>query len=374
GPTVIGRNAKVGQNSLIVNSVLWDDSQVGSDCKVEKCVIDNQSVVRSGSILQEKAVLAHPKGILKSLADSVSGAANSKVNKLQSVGTGKKNILRWAVAGFLLVVFVWSYWFNVKDLWNIWQRSDEYSSGLLVPFLAVYVLWTKREQIASCSIKPSLWGLPVFFAAQAINFFGLFFMYISMERFSIVVSISALVLLLFGWQLFRQVFSTLIFLFLMLPLPLSVRSSLVLPLQGWATSSAVFCLEVMGYDVVREGNIIDINGTTVAVAEACNGLRMVIAFFVVGGFIVLLSKRTWWEKMMIFVSCLPIALLCNTIRLAITSVAFTVLKGEYWEKMFHDFGGYAMMPLAIGIVILEFWLLTKIMTVQTEKRIASANK
>jgi exosortase len=217
-------------------------------------------------------------------------------------------------------------------------------------------------------------GLPVFLAAQALNFFGLFFMYSSMERLSIVVSIAALVLLLFGWELFRKVATTLIFLCLMLPLPHSIHSSLVLPLQSWSTSSAVFCLEMVGYDVMREGNIISINGTTVAVAEACNGLRMVMAFFVIGGFIVLLSRRAWWEKLAVLISALPIALLCNTIRLAVTAVAFTMLKGEHWEKVFHDFGGYAMMPLAVGIVVLEFWLLTKIVTVQTEKRIVSVTK
>ena len=372
GPTIIGRNAEIGPNSLIVNSVLWDNSQVGSDCKVERCVIDSQIVVRAGSILQEKAVVAHPRGILKSLASSISGNVKSKRDKSPSVfrpNTGRENILRWVAAGFLLMVFIWSYWSNIKDLWNIWQRSDEYSSGLLVPFLAVYVLWSRREQIASCSIKPSLWGLPLFLAAQAMEFFGLFFMYGFMERLSVVVSIAALVLLLFGWRLFQQVFTTLIFLCLMLPLPRSVHNSIVLPLQGWSTSSAVFCLEMMGYDVVRQGNIIDMNGITVAVAEACNGLRMIMAFFVVGGFFVLLSRRTWWEKMVVLVSCLPIALLCNTIRLAITAVAFTALKGEYWEKIFHDFGGYAMMPLAIGMVVFELWLLTKIVTVQTDKQI-----
>jgi exosortase len=214
----------------------------------------------------------------------------------------------------------------------------------------------------------------VFLAAQAMNFFGLFFMYSSIGRFSIIVSIAALVLLLFGWELLRKVSTILVFLCLMLPLPQSIHSSIVLPLQSWSTSSAVFILEMIGCNVVREGNIIDINGTTVAVAEACNGLRMVIAFFVVGGFIVLLSRRTWWEKMVVLVSSLPIALLCNTIRLAITAVAFTVLKGEYWEKMFHDFGCYAMMPFAIGIVIFEFWLLAKIVTVQTEKQAVSANE
>jgi hypothetical protein len=58
----------------------------------------------------------------------------------------------------------------------------------------------------------------------------------------------------------------------------------------------------------------------------------------------------------------------------ITAIAFTKLSGEQWEKIFHDFGGYAMMPLALAIIVLELWLLTKMTTVPIEKQIVSANK
>ncbi|GAF76945.1 unnamed protein product, partial [marine sediment metagenome] len=146
-----------------------------------------------------------------------------------------------------------------------------------------------------------------------------------------------------------------------------VQSAVTLPLQHWATSSAVFCLEMVGYEVVREGNVINIGDASVAVAEACNGLRMVTAFFVIGGLVVLLIRRTWWEKLIVLVSSLPIALLCNTMRLAITAVFFTVLQGDYWETIFHDFGGYAMMPLALAAVIGELWLLTKLTTLPSKE-------
>jgi exosortase len=260
------------------------------------------------------------------------------------------------------------------DLWDIWQRSDEYSSGLLVPFLAVYILWSRRHDIAQCHIRPSLWGLFAFVAAQAIRLFGLFFMYGSAERLSIALSIAALVLLLFGWQLFRKVSTVLLFLCLMLPWPNRIQATVSLPLQHWATSSAVFCLEIIGYEVVQEGNVIHIGQASVAVAEACNGLRMITAFFVISSLVVLLVKREWWEKLLILASGLPIALLCNTVRLTITAIAFTVLSGEYWEKIFHDFGGYAMMPLALGMVVLELWLLAKITTISPEKQVVLASK
>lgn len=121
--------------------------------------------------------------------------------------------------------------------------------------------------------------------------------------------------------------------------------------------SAVFSLEALGYSAIRQGNIIQIGETIVAVAEACNGLRMLTAFFVISGFMVLISTRKGWEKAIILISTIPIALLCNTIRLTLTSVAFTYLRTEALEELFHDFGGLAMMPLAIGLVVLQLWLL-----------------
>ena len=183
-----------------------------------------------------------------------------------------------------------------------------------------------------------------------------------------VVGVRALILLLFGWKVFRKVSPILLFFCLMLPLPNIIQYYVGLNLQQWATSSAVFCLETIGYPVVQEGHTIEIGNVGVAVLEACNGLRMITAFFVISGLVVLLVERTWWEKLVILVSSLPIALLCNTLRLTVTAIFFTILKGEYWEKVFHDFGGYAMMPLALAIVVGELWLLTKLTVFPTEEK------
>ena len=120
---------------------------------------------------------------------------------------------------------------------------------------------------------------------------------------------------------------------------------------------------------MQEGNVIHIGQASVAVAEACNGLRMVTAFFVISGLVVLLVRRAWWEKLVILASSLPIALLCNTTRLTITAIVFTVISGEQWEKIFHDFGGYAMMPLALAAVVGELWILAKLTTAPTEQEV-----
>lgn len=273
-----------------------------------------------------------------------------------------------AAVAAVIVAFFYCCWPNLRDMWQIWQRSDEYSSGLLVPFLAIYILWSRREELAGCPIRPALAaGLAALVAAQAVRFFGLYYMYGSAERLSVVLTVVALVLMLCGRQFAKKTATILLFLFLMVPWPNRLQAAIAQPLQSWATTSAVFTLELLGYEVIREGNIINIGETSVAVAEACNGLRMVTAFFVIGGLVVLLVKRAWWEKMIVLLSCLPIALLCNTIRLTITSIAFTILEGKDWEQFFHDFGGYAMMPLALIMIVGELWLL-KALTVVPEER------
>ena len=375
GPVILGKNTAIGKDSIVMNSVLWDGVKVGSNCRIRGCVVDYHAAIRDNTVLDEESVSFKPEGMLERAVNLASAVAKDSSIRLQRVlkplgkiceklpiriCSSRKNTLAFLASGIILIAFFWSYWSGLVELWNLLLRSDEYSAGLFVPFLGVYILWSRRHDLAQYRVGPSVWGLFAFIMAQVVRLMGLFLMYSSAERLSIILSIAAIVLLLFGWQLFRKVSTILLFLCLMLPWPNMIQYLIGLRLQSWATWSAVFCLEIIGYEVIQEGNIIHIGDASVAVIEACNGLRMITAFFVITGLVVLLVKRAWWEKLIILVSSLPIALLCNTVRLAITAVLFTVLEGEYWEKLFHDFGGYAMMPLALAAVVGELWLLTKL--------------
>ena len=382
GPAVIGCNVTVGTGTLITNSVIWNDTTIGNNCQIKDSVVDYNTVMSHDRVVENQAVATKQnKNYLNKAASTLSrkfsqmdssiGLLFDKINlrlpNLGHYGNKRFSIVHAIGAIALFIAFIWSYWPTIVDLWSIWNRSDEYSSGLLVPFLAVYILWSRRSKIAESCIKPSMLGLAAFAVSQAFRLFGLFFMYSSAERLSFVLSIISLVLLLFGWEVLRKTSSVLLFLFLMLPLPARVHAAIMLPLQGLATTSAVFCLEMIGYAVVREGNVIHLGDTTVAVAEACNGLRMVTAFIIVISFVVLIIRQSLWKKMILMASSVPIALLCNVIRLTITAMAFTKLSGEKWETIFHDFGGYAMMPISLMILIAELWILTKLTSPPKEK-------
>jgi exosortase len=384
GPTIIGPNVVVAKGAFVADSVLWEGARVGIGCEIRQSLLAYDAVVGDGEQIEDRLMFCR-KALLADKNQKVSGLVNSGLGQFegfaQPVFGRIKGLLpdyvqtrqfqKQALVSFgavvLLLTVIWSYWTpTIAELWTIWLRSDEYSSGMLVPIIAAYIVWLRRKDIMACPIGPSIWGLFALLGAHALRFFGLFFMYGSAERISLVLTIAALVLLLFGWKLFWKMSSVLAFLFLMLPLPNRLQTAVTLPLQDWATASAVFCLETLGYGVAREGNVINLAGTRVAVVEACNGLRMVTAFFVISGLVVLLVQRRWWEKLLILASAIPIALICNTLRLAITAIAFTKLDSQRWEGAFHDYGGLAMMPLALGIVVFELWLLSNIV-IETEK-------
>ncbi len=264
-----------------------------------------------------------------------------------------------ATAMLLLAGVIVSYWPVLVSLWRDWQGDDNYSVGQLVPLAALYLLWTDRKELVRCQVRPCWWGLLVILAALAARLYGLVFLFESAERYSLVIAIVGLTLLVAGWQVFRRVSWILLFLFLMVPLPGRIHNMISGPLQGLATSLAVATLEMAGVNVVHEGHTLVLNDSVpLAVAEACSGLRMLTAFVVVACVLAYVVNRPRWQKATLILSCIPVAIACNQIRLVVTALLFLVVSSQAGEKFFHDFAGLTMMPLAVLMLCAELRILS----------------
>ncbi len=372
GPAMIESDVQIHPNALLSESLIWKESVIGPHCRIQQCLVDEKKTLFSSDHLDHQLIL-RSKGRLLRMVRSLMDPLIKAGDRLDMLQKKPEDTLyaRWVqpraktgtILLFLLITgsLLAAYWNpTLIELWRVWIRSDEYSSGLLVPFLAAYIIWDRRKHVLECPIKPFPWAVLILFLVQLLRLAGLLIWSPSVERFSFFLTTGVLLWMVLGFQFMKKLFPVWLYLILMFPLPKMLEWKITVPLQKWASVSAVFCLESLGFNVIREGNIININGTLVAVAEACNGLRMLTAFFVVTGFVVLLSQRRFWEKVLILFSSVPIALLCNTIRLTLTSIAFLYLEADVWEKAFHDYGGLAMMPLALGITLFELWFFSKL--------------
>jgi len=250
---------------------------------------------------------------------------------------------------------LWSYWSTVRELVEIWTRSADDSAGLAVPLIALGVIWHRRRALLALPARGSWSGALLILAAEGLRQTGLYYGVGSAERYALVGTVWGLVLLVAGWRVCWELRWVLMFLTLMVPLPQRVHEAIALPLQGLATASAAFVLQMLGFFVTREGNVLLVEGeTTIAVAEACSGLRMLTAFVVVAALLDFIVRRPGWQKAALMVCVLPIAVICNAVRGVATALFAHYARHPTLTESFHDVAGLAMMPLALLLSIALF--------------------
>jgi exosortase len=256
-----------------------------------------------------------------------------------------------------VAALTWSFWPTIQELIAFWSTNEDYSVGALVPLIVAYFVWQRRDALRQAVGEPALAGLGLLAASQVLRAVGIYYAYSSVERLSLVASLAGLVWMAFGATLARRTAWLFVFLLLMAPPPQSLHEAVSVPLQEFAAISAVFSLELLGVWVQRVGNVLEIDGRTqVAVAEACSGLRMLSAFVVVAATMALLARRPAWQRIVLVASSIPVAVACNSIRLAATVLLYHWISSQVAERFFHDFAGLVMMPLAVLILLGELAL------------------
>lgn len=253
-----------------------------------------------------------------------------------------------AAAAGLLACLVWSYLPTLNELVTFWRRNEDYSVGALVPLVALALVAWRFNALRRLPVRPSAWGLAALLVVEALRLGGEFFGFGSAPRYSLVFAVICVIWLAAGWEFVRRLRWELVFLLLMVPLPARLHEAVSLPLQSAATAMTVFGLELLGFFVAREGNVIRLEQeTSVAVTEACSGLRMLTAFVFVAAVLAFLIERARWQRAVLVLSSVPIAVLSNAIRGVATAVFVYYVRDDGWGEAFHDGAGLAMMPLAL---------------------------
>ncbi len=278
--------------------------------------------------------------------------AASPTSRLPALRTSA-DARRIGLALLLTAAFLWSYWPTLVDLWRIWQGNADYSAGQFVPLIAAWIIWTRRDRLRQIPLRTCWWGLLLLVGSQLLRLAAVLLSYGSFEQYSIVPAVVGASMLLFGWGVTWRLAWVFAFLLLMVPLPRRVHAMVALPLQDFATASAVFCLELLGHLVTRQGNVLVLGeNNALSVAEACSGLRMLAAFVVVGATMAFLVRRPLWQKAVLVAATLPIAVLANTARLTATALVAGRWGAEASDKFFHDYAGVMMMPFAFAVLVL----------------------
>jgi exosortase len=154
----------------------------------------------------------------------------------------------------------------------------------------------------------------------------------------------------------------------MVPVPSHFANILSQPLQRIGAMASTSIIQTLGIPSVARGNIIVLPETELGVAEACNGLPMMMLFFAVCFGAVFLSDRRWYEKLFILAAAAPIAVLANVIRITGTAVLYQVSGVDLGNKFFHDLAGWFMMPMAVVLLWILLWILDHALVTPEQQR------
>lgn len=247
---------------------------------------------------------------------------------------------------------------SISELIDQWNRDPNHSYGFLVVPIALVIFWDRRGLLDKAKLEPSWWGLLPLLGLLGLRILLFEWNERYVETAMLPLVVAAVVLALGGWHLVRVAWPSIVFLFFMLPLPPSLNFFLASPLQRVATIGSVMTLQLMGLPVLAEGNVIVVGAEQLEVARACNGLSMLLTFITLITATVILIRRPLWERALLLASAIPIALVSNIIRITATAWCYHEFGHEAGEKIAHDWAGYAMMPIALGLVFLEVRLIS----------------
>ncbi len=240
-----------------------------------------------------------------------------------------------------------------------WSAVDDYSHGFLVGPLALYFAWGRRRQLRRANIRPSWWGLIPLALGSLTLMIGRLGVELTAMRVSFVLTLIGLQLLLLGREVFRILMFPMLFLFFMVPLPQSFVNVVAFPLQLIAADFAVETLHLLHIPALREGNIIHLADTQLFVAEACAGLRSLMALGTLAVVFAYFFRKNPIERVIIVASTIPIAIFVNAFRVALTGFLAHRMGSAAAQGLIHQTEGFFTFGLAFGLLLVEAWLLSK---------------
>ena len=266
-----------------------------------------------------------------------------------------------AALAAIATVGLWAYWPTLEAMGHKWLHDPQYSHGYLVPLFAAGLLWWRRAQAPA--LRPTLcwWGIPLLATGILARLAGTYAYFDWLDAASLLPCLAGIAVLFGGWPALRWAWLSIAFLIFMIPLPYRLETALSHPLQGIATRGSVYVLQTLGLPALAEGNRILLNRGPIEVVEACNGLAMILVSFAFATALAIVISRPWLDRAVLLLSAIPVAVITNVLRITATGVAQEWGSPEAAHAIFHDLAGWLMMPVALGLLWAELWLVSRIL-------------
>lgn len=241
-----------------------------------------------------------------------------------------------------------------------WWQDPNFSHGFFVPLFSLFVVWQERVRLTRLNSKPSWIGLGMMVFGMCMLIVGQMGAELFLARSSLLIVLAGLIVLFYGWVLFRALLFPWAFLLLMIPLPAIIFNQITFPLQLLASRVSAAILPFFGVPILREGNVIILPSMALEVAEACSGIRSLMSLVTLAIIYGYLMEKRLWVRYLLAVASIPIAVAANSVRIIGTGLLVQYWDPEKAEGYFHASWGWIIFVISLlllyGLHALIGWI------------------
>jgi exosortase len=284
-------------------------------------------------------------------AETVTGTKAASAEKTQLPWTA----MLWF--GILLIVCYAPVLFSLVHQWAI---DEDMGHGFFVPFVAGFIAWKRRDELASITPVPNYWGLALVIFGAVQMMLGTLGAQIFVARTAFMVSLVGAVLFLGGTRALKILAFPLFLLLFMFPIPSIIYARITLPLQLFASSVAETVLNFIGTPVLRDGNVLELaNGQRLSVVEACSGIRSLLSLSFLSLIYAYFFDNKVWMRWVLLAATIPIAIAANASRVTLTGL-ISEYRPDLAQGFFHTLEGWVLFIVALVLLVAFHQLINRI--------------
>jgi len=271
-----------------------------------------------------------------------------------------QTLIKLAVLAGLLLLLNYRH---VEWLTKKWASDTDWTHGFVIPLFSLYLLFARRADLFAARRRTCGWGLAIMLISLTGEILGVYpARNFWISQICMIGVLFGLVLYLAGPSVLRVAWLPIVFLIFAIPISPRVYTRISVPLQNISAQGAVLIMRAMQVQISSSASAVDLISRSgkshgLTVAEACSGMRLLMAFLALGVATAYLEYKPLWQRIVLVAAAVPIAVFCNILRVTITGWMYYVDKPELGQDFMHTFTGMLMLIPAFGMLWLLSWIM-----------------
>lgn len=248
---------------------------------------------------------------------------------------------------------------GIADLWNRWLLEPAYGHGFVIVLISLFLFASRAAELSAIAPIGKFLGV-IGFALSALLLVASEFAQIhTLSQYLLIALIAALAISCWGLRSLRFVAPSLILLLFAIPLPYFLQTVITADLQLISSELGVWLLKLANVPVFLQGNVIDLGQYKLQVVEACAGLNYLYPLLGIAFICTCYLATPLWQRALILLSAVPITILLNSFRIAVTGLLVKSYGNDAADGFIHFFEGWLVFVACLLLLFLEIWLLAR---------------